>query len=176
MKERKNEIGAIQELSETISKAFKNGNNLFICGNGGSAAEADHMAAELVGKYMIDDRPALPAYSLTNSPAILTSLGNDIGFENVFSRQVEAYGNEGDILLVLTTSDAIGDHSKNLLNALNEAKSKGMITAGLVSKERTHDLPLDMGVYCEGSETFTIQENQLRALHNICGIVEKAFA
>lgn len=142
-------------VADKIIKAFKSGHKLLICGNGGSAAEAQHMAGELVGKFL-HQRVALPAIALTTDTSILTSVANDISFEDVFSRQVEALGMADDVLLCISTSG----RSKNVLKARETAKRLGLIV-----------LDLDM----VGSETPNIQENQLRDIHLICKIVEEAF-
>lgn len=160
-----------------IIDVFKSGGKLLLAGNGGSAAEADHMAAELVGQFSNPNRPALPALALSCSGAILTSLGNDRGYDQVFARQVEAYGKIEDMLFIFTTSDATDKHSTNLLEALKTAKKIGMWTAGLVSKERTKKLLkyLDFPILAEGHTTAEIQENQIKMMHNICRDVEKAY-
>ena len=163
----------MQEIIDT----FKSGNKILICGNGGSAAEADHMAGELVGTFENPNRRALPAIALSSNGAILTSLGNDRGFDQVFARQVEAYGKKGDMLFIFTTSDADKEHSTNLLEALKMARKIGLQTSGLVSKERTHELLkyLDYPLLVDGKHTAEIQENQIKILHSICRDVERAF-
>lgn len=144
-----------KKIAKVIIDAFRRGNKLMICGNGGSAAQAQHMAAELVGKYK-HERRALPAIALTTDTSILTAVGNDIGFEEVFSRQIEAYGKPGDIVLTLSTSGA----SENLVFAIGSAHEMGL---------RIIDLPR------KGKDTPAIQENQLSAIHRICELVEEAF-
>ena len=161
-----------------IIEIFKNGGKLLLCGNGGSAAEADHMAAELVGQFENPNRRALPAIALASSGAILTSLANDRGYDQVFARQVEAYGNIGDMLFIFTTSDADKNHTTNILEALKIAKRmNGITTAGLVSEHRTKKLLkyLDYPISVPGHDTAEIQENQIRIMHNICRDVEKEF-
>jgi D-sedoheptulose 7-phosphate isomerase len=143
----------VKQISKTILDAFLNGRKLLIIGNGGSAAEAQHMAGELVGKFKLD-RKALPAIALTTDTSIITSIGNDLGFENIFSRQVEALGKAGDVLLCLSTSGK----SKNVLKAIIEAQKIGMII---------YDMPR------VGKDTPSIQENQLKIIHKICEEVEK---
>ena len=165
------------DLPKIIIEAFKKQHFLFLCGNGGSAAEADHMAAELVGQFSSYKRQALPAIALSCSGAILTSLGNDRGYNQVFSRQIEAYGREGDILLVFTTSDAKEGHTQNLMEALITARRLGIKTAGLVSKKKTKLLLkfIDYPILVEGEETSQIQEKQIKVLHRICDKIDKAF-
>src|SRR3990167_8656261 len=145
----------MQQIITAIIKAFRNGNKLLICGNGGSAAEAQHFAAELVGRYK-HERRALPAIALTTDTSILTAIANDYGYENVFSRQVEALGKPGDILITLSTSGK----SINCIKAAEVARKRRLIVFEL---DRL------------GEDTPRIQENHLSALHSICDKVEKAF-
>lgn len=168
----------MKKAAERIIVAFRNGNKLLIAGNGGSAAQADHMAAELVGMYTNPNRIALPAMALSVSGAILTSLANDRGYDEVFSRQVEAFGRQGDILLIITTSDASKSHSTNLLYALKRAKTHGVTTMGLISKKRTKNLLeyIDFPILADGDETSTIQENQLSDIHGMCKLIEDDFS
>jgi D-sedoheptulose 7-phosphate isomerase len=144
-----------REIAEQIIKCFKNGNKLLIVGNGGSAAEAQHMAAELIGKFMYI-RKALPALALTTDTSIITSIGNDLGFENIFVRQLDALGKPGDILLCISTSCK----SKDILNAKEMAKFKQI---------DIYDLPN------VGESNPEIQENHLKLIHLICRLVEEAF-
>lgn len=160
-----------------IIDTFKRGNKLLICGNGGSAAEADHMAAELVGQFNNPNRRALPALALSCSGAILTSLGNDRGYSQVFARQVEAFGVEGDMLFIFTTSDINKSHTANIFQALKTAKKLGLKTSGLVSKLRTKKLLkyLDYPILVDGRTIPRIQEKQIKVMHNICDKIERAF-
>lgn len=144
-----------KEIAEKIIEAFRNGNKLFAIGNGGSAAQAQHFTAELVGKFAAERR-ALPAISLTTDTSALTAIANDYGYENVFVRQLEALGERGDVLLTLSTSG----RSENVLKAISWAKNKGLV---IIRLPRT------------GRNTAEIQENHLFMLHNIARIVEKAF-
>ena len=143
----------MKNIVNTIVKAFKDGNKLLICGNGGSAAQASHLAGELVGKFKLK-RKALPAISLTTDTSVITSISNDLSFENVFSRQVEALGCAGDVLLCISTSGK----SWNVNKAAMVALEFGM---------EVIDLPR------EGKGTPEIQENQLKLIHQICEEVEK---
>ena len=145
----------MQQIITAIIKAFRNGNKLLICGNGGSAAAAQHFAAEFVGRYKYERR-ALPAIALTTDTSILTAIANDYGFENVFSRQVEALGRPGDILITLSTSGK----SINCIKAAEVARKRRLIVFEL---DRL------------GEDTPSIQENHLWTLHRICEKVEKAF-
>jgi D-sedoheptulose 7-phosphate isomerase len=141
--------------ADIIIKAFKRGNKLLIIGNGGSASQASHMAGELVGKFK-HIRKALPAISLSTDTSVLTSIGNDISFDVVFSRQVEALGVHGDVLLCLSTSGV----SNNVLLAKKTAEEMGLCII---------DLPR------VGKDTPDIQERQLKLIHKICGMVERGF-
>lgn len=143
------------EIAKTIIKAFEQGKKLLLIGNGGSSAEASHFAAELVCKVRKNRHP-LPAFAL-NDPAILTSIANDFNFNSVFSRQVEAYGNEGDILVVLSTSGK----SMNCNLAILQAQEQGL---EVIEWPR------------EGKDTQEIQENQLRLIHQVCAEIEDYFA
>ena len=145
----------MKKIANVIIKAFKSGNKLLICGNGGSAAESQHMAAELIGRYL-HERRALPAIALTTDTSILTAVSNDYSFEYVFRRQIEALGSPGDVLLTISTSG----RSRNLINASIEAKARKMIVLDLPRK---------------GDTTPAIQENQLKMIHKICEIIEKEF-
>jgi len=142
-------------IANKLIKCFDNGNKLLICGNGGSAAEAQHMSGELISKLYVW-RKALPAISLTTDTSIITAIGNDLGFDNVFSRQVEALGKKGDVLLVLSTSGK----SVNCLNAIDVAYEKGL---------EVIDFPR------EGGNTPEIQERQLKLIHDVCNIVEQHY-
>jgi D-sedoheptulose 7-phosphate isomerase len=144
-----------REVAREIIKCFRRGNKLLIIGNGGSAAEAQHMAGELVGKFL-HNRKALPAIALTTDTSVITSIGNDCGYESIFCRQVEALGKEGDMLLCLSTSG----RSMNILLAEKEAELIGLRVINLSMA---------------GNNTPNIQENQLKLIHRICKIVEEAF-
>ncbi len=144
-----------KKIANIIIEAFESGNKLLICGNGGSAAESLHMAAELVGKYRENHRP-LPAISLVDNPSIITAIANDFGYEQVFSRQVQAFGEKGDILLCISTSGK----SRNVLDAKRVALYLKMIIIDLPNK---------------GKDNPAIQENHLKAIHEICGTVEAYF-
>ena len=144
-----------KRIAKEIVNAFKNGRKLLICGNGGSAAQSQHLAAELVGRYQ-HEREALPAISLTTDTSILTAIANDFGFKHIFSRQIQALGNPEDILLILSTSGK----SENCLEAMNTAKKMGM---------KVFELERD------GQGTPYIQEMQLVDIHEICKRVEREF-
>ena len=164
----------IKELSRIITRCFKNDGKLLIAGNGGSACEASHFAGELVGKFKLT-RKGLPAISL-NDPGIITAVGNDLGFEHVFSRQVEAYGQVGDVLICLTTSDSNDTHSINLESAICMGNRKGLTTAVIGSNKTRILAKLAYKTFkIEGKDTSEIQENQLKFIHQVCELVESKF-
>jgi len=154
--------------AEYISKAFTNDRKLLLCGNGGSAADAQHIAAEFVNRFLLDRRP-LPAIALTTDTSIITSVANDYSYEEIFSKQIQALGIEGDILLAISTSG----NSNNILSAVRTAKEKGLYTIGLIGGDGGKMLPLvDLPILVESNETPRIQEIHILAGHLICELVE----
>ena len=143
---------------------------MLICGNGGSAAETQHLAGELVGRFQLADRAALPAIALTADSAVLTAWSNDFGFEHVFERQVEALGRRGDVLLGISTSG----RSQNLLRAFEAARRLGVQTVALLGGDGGDLLPLsDAAVLVPSSETQRIQEVQTLIVHLLCELIEE---
>lgn len=165
----------IEQAAQSLIYAFKNGKKLLIIGNGGSAADAQHVAAEFINKFNIDRNP-LPAISLSTDTSNLTSISNDYGFDHVFAKQIKALGNEGDVLLVITTSDADqkkGGHSNNIWHAIIEAREKKMAIIGLLSeKSKQISAAVDLAIKIPAKQTSRIQEAQIVILHIICEIVE----
>ncbi len=161
----------ILEAAEKLTKIFRGGNKLLICGNGGSAADSQHIAAEFVIRLSHDiERPALPAIALTTDTSNLTAGGNDIGFENVFARNVEGLGNSGDALLVISTSG----NSRNLIKAVNVAKDKKMITFGFLGGSGGELAGLvDEKIIVPSENTQRIQEGHITIAHIVCEIVER---
>jgi len=156
------------ELAKKISACFKSGGKLLVCGNGGSAADAQHMAAELVGRYM-KERRALPAIALTTNTSTLTAIGNDYGFERVFSRQVEALAEKGDMVLAISTSG----NSPNVVAALEAARAKGAFAAALVgAKQCRLDKAANLSIKVPSESTPRIQEMHMLLIHSICEMVE----
>ncbi len=153
-----------------IKEALRKGCKVLTCGNGGSAAQAQHLAAELVVRFE-KDREALPAISLTTDTSNLTAAGNDYGFEKVFSRQVEALGNQGDVLVGITTSG----NSENVLEALKTAKRKGLKTICLNGKAggAVNDLGVDVNIVVPSRNTARIQEAHITIIHWWCRCVEQ---
>ena len=160
---------SILDATRSISHAFMTGNKVLICGNGGSAADSQHFAAEFVNAFSRDlDRKALPALALSTDTSILTSIANDFQFENVFSRQVEAYGQPGDILITLTTSGS----SKNCLTAINMAKSLGLITIAFTRSGGQVSSVAEISIEVPSENTQHIQECHMLAYHVITELVE----
>ncbi|PKL81500.1 MAG: phosphoheptose isomerase [Ignavibacteriae bacterium HGW-Ignavibacteriae-3] len=153
-----------------IADAFRNGKKLLLCGNGGSAADSQHIAAEFMIRLSHHvQRPALPAIALTTDTSNLTAGGNDIGFENVFARNVEGLGNEGDVLLVISTSG----NSPNIIKAVDKAHDKKMFVIGFLggSGGKLKDI-VDLPIVIPSSNTQRIQEGHITAAHIICELVE----
>ncbi|MFY9625959.1 MAG: D-sedoheptulose 7-phosphate isomerase [Rhodoplanes sp.] len=160
---------AIDGIAGAITRAFRNGAKLLIAGNGGSAADAQHIAGELLSRFGFDRNP-LPAIALTTDTSILTAIGNDYGYDRTFERQVRGLGRPGDVFLALSTSG----RSPNVLLALKAARDLGITTIGFTGDGRR-----DMSAYCDiclaapSGETPVIQQIHIVAAHVICGIVEQ---
>ncbi len=155
-------------FSEKIASAFLGDRKLLICGNGGSAADAQHMAAEFVNRFQLE-RPPLPAMALTTDTSVITSIGNDYSFREVFSKQVKALGVEGDVLLAISTSG----NSQNVVTAVKAAKTHGLYTAALLGKDGGELRKLvDMPLLAASSVTARVQEAHILAIHVICHLVD----
>lgn len=160
----------IENVIDLLMDTITSNHTVLICGNGGSAAQAQHMASELVGRFK-RDRKALSAIALTTNSSIITALGNDYGFDKVFSRQVEALGSEGDVLVAFTTSG----RSKNVLQALSTAKDQGMKTVAIVGRHtETVADEADVIVSVPSEDTGLIQDTHGAIIHVICGRLEGA--
>jgi phosphoheptose isomerase len=158
------------DAAYTIVSCLTRNNKVLICGNGGSAAQAQHMTSELVGRFLIPHRRALPAISLTADSTLLTAWSNDFSFDEVFSRQVEALGQPGDILIGLSTSGS----SKNIINAFKAAKAKEMISIGLLGKGGGEAADYsDIDIVVPSHNTTRIQEVHIHVIHTICELIEK---
>lgn len=159
----------LKDVAQVFVNALKGGHAVLICGNGGSAADAQHIAAELVGRFHIERR-ALNAEALTVNTSSLTAIGNDYAYDAVFSRQVEAKGKKGDVLLALSTSGS----SKNVVKAVEKANALKMITVGLTGNKS--GTPLEQcAQYCikvPSANTPRIQEAHILIGHILCGFVE----
>jgi D-sedoheptulose 7-phosphate isomerase len=165
-------LASIEKIADTIAASLSNGGKVLLCGNGGSAADAQHIAAELVGRYEAE-RAALAAIALTTDTSALTAIGNDYGFDHVFERQVLALGKKGDVLIAISTSGK----SPNILRALEAAKKLGLVTAGFGG---TKDGPMaaqcDLMLRAPSEKTPIIQQLHITAAHAICGLVERRLA
>ncbi|MCY9664838.1 D-sedoheptulose 7-phosphate isomerase [Paenibacillus alginolyticus] len=160
----------IKVVSELAVNVYKKGNKTLIAGNGGSAADAQHIAGEFVSRFYFD-RPGLPSIALTTDTSILTAIGNDYGYEELFARQIQANGVEGDMFIGISTSG----NSKNVIRALEECKKKKIITVGLTGD--TGGKMFDLCDYCikvPSNETPRIQESHILIGHIICAVVEEA--
>jgi D-sedoheptulose 7-phosphate isomerase len=161
-------ISNLISFAEKIALAFTNDRKLMLCGNGGSAADAQHIAAEFINRYALE-RPPLPAIALTTDTSILSSIGNDYSFNEVFSKQIKALGVEGDILLALSTSG----NSANVIAAVRAARSRGIYTVGLTGGDGGQLASLvDMALLVKSNITARIQETHILACHMICQLVD----
>ena len=162
-------VETIADIARDLAAAFANGNKLLACGNGGSAADAMHLTGEWVGRFVKDRKP-YPAIALTADGTLLTCLGNDYGYENVFSRQVEGLGAAGDLLVVFSSSG----NSNNLINALETAKSQGLVTVAILGRDggRTAGLARHE-IIVSARTTARIQEAHMLILHLICEETER---
>ena len=159
----------IENAAILLIKALKNNKKIILAGNGGSATQASHIAAEFTGRYKLE-RKALPAIALTTDIAAITAIANDYGFDAVFERQIEALGNNGDVLIALTTSG----NSANIIKAVEKAKKMNIHVIGLLGKDggkmkNTSDIEMII----PSDNTPQIQEAHLMVLHIICELVEK---
>jgi D-sedoheptulose 7-phosphate isomerase len=162
-------LAAARAVAAAIITALHSGNKVLIIGNGGSAADAQHIAAEIVGRYK-QDRPAWAAIALTTDTSALTAISNDYGFEQVFARQVEGLGQRGDVLLALSTSG----RSPNILAALGKARERGLVTIGFTGlKGETLRAFCDHLLVSPSDDTPVIQQIHLAAAHGICDEIEQ---
>jgi D-sedoheptulose 7-phosphate isomerase len=165
---------ALLDVARTIAAAMidalRSGNKILIIGNGGSAADAQHIAAEIIGRYK-QDRPAYAAIALTTDTSALTSIANDYGFEQVFARQVEGLGRRGDLLLALSTSGK----SPNILAALRLARERGLVTIGFTgSKGENLRALCDHLLLAPSDDTPVIQQIHLAVAHGLCDEIEQS--
>jgi len=162
-------LGVARDIAAAMLGALRDGHKILIAGNGGSAADAQHIAAEIIGRYR-QDRAALAAIALTTDTSALTAIANDYGFERIFARQVEGLGRPGDVLLALSTSG----RSPNILAALQTARRLGLVTAGftgLAGKAMAADC--DHLLVAPSDETAIIQQIHLAIAHGICDEIEQ---
>lgn len=163
-------LKSLEAAAKTCITCFQGGGRILLAGNGGSAAEAQHIAGELVSRFAFD-RPGLPAIALTTDTSILTAIGNDYGYENIFTRQVQAHGNKGDVFIGFTTSG----RSSNILRAFEAARARDMTCIGFAGNRGGTIRELcDQLLEVPSSDTPRIQEGQLLLGHILCGLVENA--
>lgn len=164
-----NLLATVEQIARTCAAALRAGNKIIFAGNGGSAADSQHLAAELVSRLSYD-RPALAGIALTTDTSALTAIGNDYGFEKLFSRQVEALGQKGDVFIGITTSGK----SPNILRALESARARGMVVVGF-----TRDVAPFMAERCDltlnipSAETPKVQEAHMLLGHILCALIEE---
>lgn len=162
-------LTTLQEVSEQAALLYKKGNKILLAGNGGSAADAQHIAGELVSRFYFD-RPGLPSIALTTDTSILTAIGNDYGYEHLFARQIQANGNKGDMFIGISTSG----NSENIIKAFDESKKKGIITVGLTGETGGKMLKhCDYCIKVPSSETPRIQESHILIGHIIASVIEE---
>ena len=162
-------LETLEEISNQCVLCFQRGNKVLLAGNGGSAADAQHIAAEFVSRFEFD-RPGLSAIALTVDSSILTAIGNDYGFEKIFSRQLESNAKNGDIFIAISTSG----NSKNIINALKTCQDLGVITIGLCGNKGGMLEYCNYGIAIPSQSTPRIQECHILVGHLLCGSVEKS--
>ncbi|MCU7843655.1 MAG: D-sedoheptulose 7-phosphate isomerase [Candidatus Thiodiazotropha sp. (ex Monitilora ramsayi)] len=161
----------VELASKACVESYRQGGKVLLAGNGGSAADAQHIAGELVCRFGFD-RPGLPAIALTTDTSVLTAVGNDYGYESLFSRQVQAHAQKGDVFIGYSTSGT----SKNILAALVEARNNGLVCIGMTGNRGGEMADLcDYLLEVPSDKTPKIQEGHLILGHIICGLVERAF-
>ena len=161
-------IKNIISLAKKIAEAFSKDNKLLLCGNGGSAADAQHIAAEFVNRFILERTP-LPAIALTTDTSIITSIANDYSFEHVFSKQIKAIGRSGDVMLAISTSG----NSENVIQAVNTAKDMGIYTAALTGGDGGRLAKIvDIPIIVASNSVPRVQEVHIMAGHMICQLVD----
>lgn len=156
-------------LVEACCASVRAGGKLIFFGNGGSAADAQHLASELVGRFLLPERPGLPVISLTTDSSVLTAWANDVGYEDVFARQVQALGRPGDLLIGISTSG----QSRNVVQAFKAARRQGLETLALLGNDGGEVLHLsDLALVVPSADTTRIQEVHTLILHLLCELVE----
>ena len=160
--------GDVHRAADLIAETLKAGGKLLVFGNGGSAADSQHIAGELVNRFL-QERRALPAIALTTDGGMLTCIGNDTGFENVFARQIEALGNKGDVCIAISTSGI----SPNVVMACEQARSQGIKVIGLLGRDGGKVAPLcDLALIVPSNDTQRIQETHNLLGHILCELIE----
>jgi len=162
-------LNTIEQVAKACVDVYKNSKKTLLAGNGGSAADAQHIAAELVGRYGFD-RPSIPSLALTTDTSNLTAIGNDYGYDKVFSRQLEGMAQEGDLFIGISTSG----NSQNVINAFESAKAKGVTTVAMVGRDGgTMAEIADFAIIVPSNDTPRIQESHILIGHIICDVIEK---
>lgn len=162
-------IASVEQVARLCIETYKNGNKILVCGNGGSASDAQHMVGELVGRYLMERR-GISAIALNANTTVMTAIANDYDYDSIFAKQVRAMGQEGDILFGISTSG----NSKNVVNAFEMAKQMGIKTIGLTGRNggkmrSSSDYLLNV----TSDNTPRIQEMHILLIHTICGLIEK---
>lgn len=161
---------SLASVAQACIRALQQGNKLLFMGNGGSAADAQHLAGEMVSRFAYD-RPGLPAFALTTDTSVLTAIGNDYGYVHLFSRQVQAVGQAGDVLIGISTSGK----SPNIIAALEEGRRKGLVTVGMAGMQRARITEVvDHCIEIPSASTPKIQEGHIVCGHILCGLIEQA--
>ncbi len=164
-------LETLEKIAKEFIRAFKAGRKILLCGNGGSASDSQHIAAEFIGRFKLERR-SLPAIALTTDTSILTALANDYSYEKIFSRQIEGLGIKGDVLIAISTSG----NSKNVLEAVRTAKSQGLVTIGFTGQNGgALKNEAEICFQAQSPKTPHIQEVHITALHAISEVVENAF-
>lgn len=163
-------LAGVEHAGETLAGILRSGKKILLAGNGGSAADAQHFAGEIVGRFLME-RDALPAQSLCTDPSVVTCIGNDYGYDNLFARQVAGLGQEGDAFIGISTSG----NSENIIRAIREARRKSMKVIGLLGKGggKIRDL-CDVALVVPSDSTPRIQEIHTFTVHLLCEMIEKA--
>ena len=162
--------GDLVRAAGIIAESFRAGGKVLLCGNGGSSTDAQHIAGELVNQFSRVKRRALPALALSTDGGVLTSIANDTGFENIFARQVEAFGAQNDVLIAITTSGT----SANIVAAVERARALGLKVIGLLGRAGGTVAPLcDLALIVESTDTQRIQETHNLISHILCELVEQ---
>lgn len=164
-------LDTLRSVADLIVDTYRSGGKVLLCGNGGSAADCQHLAAELAGKFCMDRRP-LEAVALTVNTSSLTAIGNDYGFDNVFARQVEGNGKKGDVLLGISTSG----NSMNVIHAVTRARAMGISTVAMAGGDRHSKISeaADFCLHVPSTDTARIQEAHILMGHMLCGYIELA--
>ena len=165
-------VGTIENIAKTIIASIEAGGTLYLCGNGGSAADCQHIAGEFIGRFLLE-RKALPAVALSTDTSVLTCIGNDYGFDDIFARQVEGLVKKNDCLWAFSTSGS----SVNIVKAAELAKKRGAKVIAFTGKKNSKlENISDICLCAEAEKSFATQEIHQIAYHIICGLVEKHFA